>query len=178
VYDTRKTTPGLRVLEKYAVRCGGGHSHRLGLFDAVLIKDNHLATIRQKAARDGQDQSDLAKLVRRAARKARFEAPREGLRFVMLEVDTIDQLRQVLAGGAAGPGDDQVGIVLLDNMDPHQLVQCVHLRDELARGQVELEASGGVSLETIGAISAAGVDRISVGSLTHSAPALDVALDL
>jgi len=178
VFDTRKTTPGLRLLEKYAVRCGGGHTHRLGLYDAVLIKDNHLASIREKAARDGHGTDDLAKLVRRAARVARIEAPRDGLRFVMLEVDSIEQLRVVLAGGAAGGGDDQVDTILLDNMSPEQLGACVALRDELARGQVELEASGGVSIETIGATAATGVDRISVGGLTHSAQALDIAMDL
>jgi nicotinate-nucleotide pyrophosphorylase (carboxylating) len=177
VYDTRKTTPGLRVLEKYAVRCGGGHCHRLGLSDAVLIKDNHLATIRDRAERDGRATDDLAKLVRRAVKQARLEAPRQGLRFVMMEVDRLEQLQVVLAGNAAGQGEDQVGIILLDNMTPDQLRACVQLRDEL-KVPVELEASGGVELSTIASVSATGVDRISVGALTRDATWLDLALDI
>lgn len=164
VYDTRKTTPGLRVLEKYAVRCGGGHSHRLGLWDAVLIKDNHLASLRSGVS--------FTEAVRESVHQARQAAGPQGLKFVMLEVDTLDQLRQVLAARGAG-----VDIVLLDNMPPAVLAEAVALRDQ-EKVQLELEASGGVTLETIGAIARAGVDRISIGSLTHGATALDIGMDV
>jgi nicotinate-nucleotide pyrophosphorylase (carboxylating) len=171
VHDTRKTTPGLRMLEKYAVRCGGGFCHRLGLADAVLIKDNHLAVMKDRGAA-----GDLATLVRNAVSQARLEAPREGLRFVMLEVESIDQMRQVIEGNAVGPGDNQAGILLLDNMSTDQLKACVQLRDQ-SKARVELEASGGVRLETIAAISSTGVDRISAGALTRGALSLDIGLD-
>ncbi|HYC99788.1 MAG TPA: carboxylating nicotinate-nucleotide diphosphorylase [Phycisphaerales bacterium] len=172
VYDTRKTTPGLRLMEKYAVRCGGGHCHRLGLHDAVLIKDNHLA-----ALREDHEGMPLAEQVREAVRRARLEAPKEGLRFVMLEVDSLEQFRQVVDGGACGPGDDRVNIVLLDNMTVEQLREAVALRDA-AQARVELEASGGVTLETIGAVAATGVERISTGGLTHGATWVDFGMDL
>lgn len=160
VCDTRKTTPGLRVFEKYAVRCGGGTSHRIGLYDAVLIKDNHIAgnTPDEIATRLGQAAYTLAE---RGAR----------LRFVQIEVDTLDQLDRVLdvCSGI-------VEIILLDNMRPDQLAQGVRMRDE--RGiEVLLEASGGVSEETIAPIAGSGVDRISVGGLTHQARSLDLGLD-
>ncbi|MEX2220044.1 MAG: carboxylating nicotinate-nucleotide diphosphorylase [Phycisphaerales bacterium] len=161
VYDTRKTTPGLRALEKYAVRCGGGRSHRLGLFDAVLIKDNHLA---------GVPAGRLGAFIRDAARRARAASP--GLLFVEAEVDTLEQLGQVLA---LEPGT--VNIVLLDNMTVDELRRAVALRDA-SPARPELEASGGVRLETIAAIAATGVDRISAGALTHSAASLDVALEV
>jgi nicotinate-nucleotide pyrophosphorylase (carboxylating) len=167
VYDTRKTTPGLRMLEKYAVRCGGGRCHRLGLSDAVLIKDNHLA---------GIPLADLARFVSGAAARARTlgsdRAPHSPLRFVEVEVTSLEQLQAIL--GADGCNVD---IVLLDNMDTGTLARAVEMRDR-SRMKIELEASGGVSLKTIGAIAATGVERISVGALTHSAVALDVALDL
>lgn len=172
VFDTRKTTPGMRLLEKYAVRCGGGYCHRLGLHDAVLIKDNHLAAVMGSV----QAKDDLAAIVKAAVRRARSEAPVQGLRFVMLEVDRFEQLEQILRGGAAGRSDEQVGIILLDNMQPEELARCVNLRNEM-KVPVELEASGGVSLSTIGSIAATGVDRISTGSLTHGATWLDVGLD-
>ncbi|MFT3684562.1 MAG: carboxylating nicotinate-nucleotide diphosphorylase [Phycisphaerales bacterium] len=172
IYDTRKTTPGLRLLEKYAVRCGGGFCHRLGLYDAVLIKDNHLAAMREQ-----QPDAPLADLVKDAAKRARMEALKEGLRFIMLEVDSVDQFRQVLEGGACGILDDRVNIVLLDNMTPQQLLEAVSIRDA-AKVRVELEASGGVNLETVGAIAATGVDRISTGSLTHGAVWVDFGLDM
>ncbi|HZW08056.1 MAG TPA: carboxylating nicotinate-nucleotide diphosphorylase, partial [Phycisphaerales bacterium] len=172
VYDTRKTTPGLRLLEKYAVRCGGGHCHRLGLHDAVLIKDNHLA-----ALREDHEGMPLAEQVREAVRRARLEAPKEGLRFVMLEVDSLEQFRQVTEGGACGPGDDRVNVVLLDNMGVDQLRQAAALRDA-SGARVELEASGGVTLESIGAVAGTGVDRVSTGSLTHGAVWVDFGMDL
>ena len=152
VLDTRKTTPGWRLLEKYAVRAGGGANHRVGLYDAILIKDNHLAGL-------GGD-------VVGAVRAARAHAPPGTV--VEVEVDTLPQLDAALT---AGPD-----IVLLDNMTPDTLREAVIRRDRVAPG-VRLEASGGVTLATIRAIARTGVDRISVGAITHSAPALDIGLD-
>lgn len=160
VCDTRKTTPGMRSLEKYAVRCGGGWLHRLGLYDAVLLKDNHLA---------GVGLSELAERVREASARARAGRV---IRFVEVEVDSLAQLEALLRLPAG-----VVDSILLDNMNPPTLREAVRMRDG-AGSEVLLEASGGVSLETIGAIARAGVDRISVGALTHSAPALDVGLDM
>lgn len=154
LYDTRKTTPGWRRLEKYAVRCGGGCNHRTGLYDAVMIKDNHLALA------DGVGLTPAA-----AVRTAREKQPDV---VIEVEVDSLDQLRDVLP---AGPN-----IVLLDNMEPARLTEAIALRDSVAPGVV-LEASGGVRLDTIGPIAATGVDRISVGALTHSAIGLDLGLD-
>jgi nicotinate-nucleotide pyrophosphorylase (carboxylating) len=163
VYDTRKTTPGWRRLEKYAVHCGGGRNHRTGLFDAMLIKDNHLAIA-------GDENLSPANAVRRA-RRFLDEAVAEGLVASMpieIEVDSLHQLDEVLA---AAPD-----IVLLDNMSPDELRIAVSRRNALAPG-VLLEASGGVRLETVREIALTGVERISAGSVTHSAIALDVALD-
>jgi nicotinate-nucleotide pyrophosphorylase (carboxylating) len=163
IYDTRKTTPGWRRLEKHAVRCGGGANHRTGLFDAVLIKDNHLAL----AAGERITPAD-------AVRRARgflveTAAQRDGASLLVeIEIDRLDQLDAVLA---AGPD-----IVLLDNMRPETLREAVGCRDSLAPS-IQLEASGGVNLSTVRAIAETGVDRISVGEITHSAPALDVGLD-
>lgn len=157
--DTRKTTPGMRVLEKYAVRCGGCACHRIGLFDAVLIKDNHLAGV-------GLD--EIASFVRGVALRARGHGP---IRFVEVEVDHLSQLERLLSlpGGV-------VDIVLLDNMDPATLAEAVAMRDR-AGARVLLEASGGVSLASVAAIAASGVDRISSGSLTHGARTIDIGLD-
>lgn len=166
IYDTRKTTPGWRRLEKYAVRCGGGHNHRTGLFDAILVKDNHLAHWRKDHPHE-----PLGKAVeqcRRFLAHAASDQYRIADMIVEIEVDTLEQLDQVLQ---ADPD-----IVLLDNMTCEQLTAAVKMRDA-ARPATELEASGGVSLETIAAIAATGVDRISVGALTHSARSLDVGLD-
>lgn len=149
ILDTRKTTPGWRQLEKYAVRCGGGVNHRETLADAVLVKDNHLAAV------DG----DVATAVRRS----RELAP--PLTFVQVECDRLDQVRAALDAGADA--------VLLDNMDLASLRAAVALCD----GRLVTEASGGVQLDTVRAIAESGVDRISVGALTHSAPALNLALD-
>jgi len=156
VLDTRKTTPGWRLLEKYAVRMGGGANHRMGLHDGILIKDNHLAGL-----------GDPTTAVRRAVELARAYPGNAGLP-VEVEVDTLDQLEQVLGV--------RPEIVLLDNMPPELLRQAVARRDELSP-TTQLEASGGVNLTTIRAIAETGVDRISVGALTHSAPALDIGLD-
>ncbi|MBL9032729.1 MAG: carboxylating nicotinate-nucleotide diphosphorylase [Phycisphaerae bacterium] len=160
LYDTRKTTPGLRVLEKYAVRCGGGHCHRIGLFDAVLIKDNHLA---------GVAVPDLPGVVARAAASARAARPAPA--FVEVEVDSLDQFRALLTLPRG-----TVDIVLLDNMTLDQLRHAVALRDASA-SRPELEASGGVTLDSVRAIAQTGVDRISAGTLTHGATWLDIALD-
>ena len=156
IYDTRKTFPGWRLLDKYAVRAGGGRNHRMGLYDQVLIKDNHLAgwqTLPGEHSLPG------------AVRRCRELYPQL---VVEIEVDTLTQLQQVLPA--------RPDIVLLDNMSPQQLAEGVALRDRLAPA-VELEASGGVSLRTVGAIAQTGVERISVGGLTHSARALDLAFD-
>jgi nicotinate-nucleotide pyrophosphorylase (carboxylating) len=167
IYDTRKTTPGWRRLEKYAVRLGGGYNHRTGLFDAILIKDNHLAL---GAAGQGADHLSPAQAVRRARELVESIATAKSAEplIVEVEVDTLEQLTMVL-----GEGPD---IVLLDNMSPEVLRQAVALRDRAASG-VELEASGGVTLESVAEIAATGVERISVGALTHSAASLDVGLD-
>ena len=148
ILDTRKTTPGLRGLEKHAVRCGGGRNHRFGLDDGILIKDNHLR---------------LAGGVRAAV--ARIRATGTDLP-VEVEAETIDDVRDALASGA--------DIVLLDNMSIDQLREAVAITD----GRVKLEASGGVSLETVRAIAETGVDFVSVGALTHSAPALDISMEV
>ncbi len=160
--DTRKTTPGMRVLEKYAVRCGGGHCHRMGLFDAVLIKDNHLAHLTPE---------QLPAFVRAAAETARRQAGGR-LGFVEVEVDSLTQLDALMT---LEPG--VVDIVLLDNMGPQALAQAVAIRNRKGV-KPELEASGGVTLETIAEIAQSGVDRISVGSLTHGAVSVDVGLDI
>jgi nicotinate-nucleotide pyrophosphorylase (carboxylating) len=157
ILDTRKTLPGWRALEKYAVRCGGGVNHRMGLYDGVLIKDNHLA-----AWVGLENRPTLGEAVERARRVSPKEAPIE------VEVDSLEQLRAVLS---AGPD-----IVLLDNMSPAMMREALAIRDATAPA-VLLEASGGVTLETVSAIAATGVDRISIGALTHSAAALDLAFD-
>jgi len=157
ILDTRKTLPGWRRLEKYAVRAGGGTNHRLGLADGCLIKDNHLAAWRA---------SDAHRSIAAAVAAARSAVPASIP--VEVEVDTIEQLTDALAG--------HPDIVLLDNMDAATLRQCAALRDKIAPN-VLLEASGGVTLATVAAIAASGVDRISVGAITHSAPALDLAFD-
>jgi nicotinate-nucleotide pyrophosphorylase (carboxylating) len=147
---TRKTTPGLRALEKYAVRCGGGFNHRFGLDDAILIKDNHIA---------------VAGGVRAVLERARKHVGH--LVKIEIEVDTLDQLRQVLDTGLADA-------VLLDNMDIATLTEAA----KLAQGRVVLEASGGITLASIAEIATAGVDYVSSGALTHSAPNFDIALDI
>jgi nicotinate-nucleotide pyrophosphorylase (carboxylating) len=147
---TRKTTPGLRALEKYAVRCGGGFNHRFGLDDAILIKDNHIA---------------VAGGIRAALERAKAAAGH--LVKIEIEVDTLDQLREVVAVGLADA-------VLLDNMDPATLRKAV----AMVAGRFPLEASGGITLESIAEIAKTGVDYASSGWITHSAPQLDVALDI
>ena len=158
VYDTRKTLPGLRALQKYAVACGGGGTHRMGLYDAVMVKDNHLAHVALE---------NYTATLKTMAARARAEVP--GLKFVMVEVDTLEQLEHVLPAG--------VDIVLLDNMATDQLRAAVARRDAVAPG-VQLEASGGVTLDTVRGIAETGVERISVGALTHSSVNLDLGLDI
>jgi nicotinate-nucleotide pyrophosphorylase (carboxylating) len=155
ILDTRKTTPGWRLLEKYAVRCGGGHNHRMGLGDGILIKDNHLAAV-------GPGPDAVAEAVKRARAKYGKRFPLE------VEVDNLEQLDVALI---ADPD-----IVLLDNMPLEQMREAVRRRDA-TNLSVVLEASGGVNLTTVRAIAETGVDRISVGALTHSAVAMDIALD-
>lgn len=149
IADTRKTTPGLRALEKFAVRCGGGRNHRVGLFDAILIKDNHIVAA-----------GGLSSAVERARATAGHMVRIE------VEVDTLEQLREALAY--------RIDAVLLDNMGPDLLREAV----AITGGRVLLEASGGVNLDTVRAIAETGVDLISVGALTHSAPVLDLGLDM
>lgn len=161
LYDTRKTTPGLRVLEKYAVRCGGGACHRMGLHDAILIKDNHIA---------GVPPAELPAFVARAAAAARTARP--DLLFIEVEVDTLDQLAALLTLPAG-----LIDIVLLDNMPPATLARAVAMRSA-ARPALQLEASGGVRLDTVAAIAATGVERISAGALTHGSTWLDLAMDI
>jgi nicotinate-nucleotide pyrophosphorylase (carboxylating) len=147
---TRKTIPGLRALEKYAVRCGGGMNHRFGLDDAILIKDNHIAVAGGVAAALKAARASAGHLVK-----------------VEIEVENLDELAEVLNAGGAD-------VALLDNMDTATLRRAVEIND----GRLALEASGGVNLDTVAAIAETGVDLISVGALTHSAPALDLGLDI
>ncbi len=149
IVDTRKTTPGLRKLEKYAVRAGGGRNHRIDLSQMVMIKDNHLAAV------DGD--------IGRAVRRAREFAP-EGID-VEVECDTPDQVRQAIAASA--------DIILLDNMPSEQLRECV----DMVHGQAMTEASGGITLANVRAVAETGVDWISIGALTHSVRALDLAME-
>lgn len=167
IYDTRKTMPGWRRLEKYAVRCGGGHNHRLGLFDGVLIKDNHLALGAKLLDRARYTPAEAVTRARKFLHDLPHDA-RPGELLLEIEVDSLEQLREVLP---AGPD-----IVLLDNMRPDTLAAAVAIRNELAP-TIELEASGGINLRTVASVAASGVDRISVGALTHSAEWFDVGLD-
>jgi L-aspartate oxidase len=158
ICDTRKTTPGWRALEKYAVRCGGGYNHRLGLYDAVLIKDNHLAQLRKNTY------LQLEKIVQKAKKL-------KDIKFIEIEVDNMEQYENILKI----PGID---ILLLDNMAPEQLKKAVSIRDALNKDKKPLlEASGGIKLDTISNIAKSGVDRISVGAITHSAAIVDIGLD-
>lgn len=153
IVDTRKTTPGWRALEKYAVRCGGARNHRFGLSDGFLLKDNHRAVLRSTGR-------TLSGAVEEARRRLPHTVP------VEIEVDDLDQLDEALSAGA--------DVVLLDNFGLDELRTAV----ERTAGRALLEASGGIDLETVGAVAETGVDLVSVGALTHSAPALDLALDL
>lgn len=153
IADTRKTTPGLRALEKHAVQCGGGVNHRFGLDDAILIKDNHVAVC-----------GGVGEAIRRA------RAAVGHLMKVEVEVDGLDQLDEALT--------ERPDVIMLDNFTLPMLREAVERAKVSPFGRPVLEASGGVSLETVGAIAATGVDVISVGALTHSAPSLDIGLDV
>lgn len=154
IIDTRKTTPGLRLLEKYAVQVGGGHNHRFGLGDGVLIKDNHIA---------------IAGGIPTAVSLARQAVSH--LQKIEVEVEDLTQLREALAAGADA--------ILLDNMTPEQTREAVHLvRDTPGGAHILLESSGGITLQTVRLYAEAGVDLISVGALTHSAPAVDISLEM
>ena len=167
IYDTRKTTPGWRRLEKYAVRYGGGFNHRIGLYDAILVKDNHLA---QHSTTGVRTPGDAAEAVQRARDFLQAAPIGEGINdlLIEIEVDALDQLASVLS---AGPD-----IVLLDNMNSDQLRMAVEMRNQSAPA-VKLEASGGIRLETLREVASTGVDRISSGALTHSARSLDIGMD-
>lgn len=149
VVDTRKTTPGLRQLEKYAVRVGGGHNHRLGLYDAILIKDNHIAVA-------GGVKEALARAKAYASHMTKIE----------IEVESLEQAREAVQGGA--------DVIMLDNMAPEAMKECVAMIDHRA----VVEASGGITANNLAAAAAAGVDVISVGALTHSVKAVDISLDV
>jgi nicotinate-nucleotide pyrophosphorylase (carboxylating) len=152
ILDTRKTTPGWRRFEKYAVVCGGGKNYRIGLFDMVLIKDNHLVALR----------AEKPNAIAAAISRARKKFPKLKIE---VEADTLEQVRQALDAGAE--------MILLDNMSLSQLRRAV----KMAKGRAKTEASGGVNLKTVRAIARTGVDFISVGALTHSAPSVDIGLD-
>ncbi len=149
VMDTRKTFPGLRVLEKYAVAMGGGTNHRLGLFDAILIKDNHIQAV-----------GGISEAVKKVREKYQGKIP------VEIEARNIEEVEEALASGAE--------VILLDNMSPSLVEKVV----SLVKGRAILEVSGGVNLENVAAFAPLGIDRISIGALTHSAPAADISLDL
>jgi len=159
ICDTRKTTPGFRRLDKYAVACGGGVNHRMGLYDGVMLKDNHLAMLRQR----------WGAALSLAALTARIRAQVPPTVTLWLEVDTLSELQEALPGGGAD-------IILLDNMTPAQMTQAVALRNAQAPRPL-LEASGGITLANIAAAAASGIERISIGALTHSAPILDLSME-
>lgn len=167
LYDTRKTLPGYRRLEKYAVRCGGGRNHRTGLFDAILIKDNHLA-FRREHGGEACSPADAVRIARELSIQVARDQSLARPMIVEVEVDSLEQLKNVLH---AAPD-----IVLLDNMAPDQLREAVSIRDSFP-SKAQLEASGGIRLDTVRNVALTGVDRISCGAVTHSAVCLDVALD-
>lgn len=161
IYDTRKTTLGWRRLEKYAVRCGGARNHRSGLYDAVLIKDNHLAF-------GGISDFGPAEAVRRSRKYLLETFKGREIPMLEIEVDSLEQLAQVLP--------ENPDVVLLDNMSPEMMREAVRMRDE-SGSTAELEASGGINLDTARAKAESGVDRVSVGAITHSAKTFDIGLD-
>jgi nicotinate-nucleotide pyrophosphorylase (carboxylating) len=158
IYDTRKTIPGWRELEKYAVRCGGGYNHRMNLGEAVMFKDNHWAELSDKF------EPQLCKMIEQVSKH-------KGVKYVVVEVDHVDnQLDRVLTI----PGID---VILLDNMGQWQLKHAVQMRNEMCGKTPLLEASGGITLNNVLAIASCGVDRIAIGAITHSAVAVDIGLD-
>ena len=165
ICDTRKTTPGWRRIEKYAVNCGGGTNHRMGLYDAILIKDNHLAFSYEQ---NPNWESVMKQAIRDAKKVAIEQANLDGDMVIQVEVDNLQQLDFVL--------EESPDIVLLDNMNLKQLAEAVAMRDK-QNPKVLLEASGGVNIDTVASISQTGVERISIGALTHSAVQFDLGLD-
>jgi len=160
IYDTRKTMPGFRLLDKYAVVRGGGENHRTDVYDGLLVKDNHIAHVPLR---------ELTNYLQPIVNKCRDE---NADRLIEVEVDTLEQLKEVLRV-------DGVQVILLDNMDCPKMEQAVELRNKAnKKGKVDLEASGGVTLETVRQIAQTGVERIAVGAITHSAAALDIGLDV
>jgi nicotinate-nucleotide pyrophosphorylase (carboxylating) len=160
ILDTRKTLPGFRLLEKYAVRAGGGHNHRMGLQDGLLVKDNHIASIALK---------DLSTHLSKVVGLSRAE---DATRPVEVEVDNLEQLREVLKV-------EGIDVILLDNMDCPSMETAVAMRKAIVRKMKPLfEASGGITLDTVRAVALTGVERIAVGAITHSATALDISLDI
>ena len=158
IYDTRKTIPGWRELEKYAVRCGGGYNHRMNLGEAVMFKDNHIAELGDR-------------FVPRLKQMVEEARQREGVKYVVVEVDHVDdQLDRVLTI----PGID---VILLDNMGQWQLKHAVEMRNEMCGKRPLLEASGGITLNNVLTVASCGVDRIAIGAITHSAVAVDIGLD-
>jgi nicotinate-nucleotide pyrophosphorylase (carboxylating) len=168
VLDTRKTTPGWRRLEKYAVVCGGGTNHRMGLYDAIMLKDNHLAFYRSLVSDSENTIPESIELARNWINENADNLPNGKATILQLEVDTLDQLAVAL--------ETDCDIILLDNMTCDQLREAVDMRNDRAE-KILLEASGGVNLKTINDIASTGVDRISVGALTHSAVNFDIGLD-
>ena len=178
VLDTRKTTPGWRRLEKYAVACGGGENHRMGLYDAIMLKDNHLAFYRSLVEDNDDTIPTTIKIARQWIDDNADSLPNGKNTILQLEVDTLEQLEVAL--------DTDCDIILLDNMDCDRLKKGVAMRDKASgassasrpgKSKILLEASGGVNLQTIGEIAKTGVERISVGALTHSAINFDIGLD-
>lgn len=165
IYDTRKTTPGLRELEKYAVAIGGGFSYRIGLWDGIMIKDNHLSGLRLKASLDFARDRQGSKV---KAIKAAVEAfKNKGYKNIEVEVETLAEFQEALEAGA--------DIIMLDNMEPEDIKKAEKLRKG---SSIILEASGGISMENIKKIAKTGVDRISIGRITHSAPSIDFSLEI
>ncbi len=159
IYDTRKTLPGLRVLEKYAVLCGGGVNHRMGLYDQILVKDNHIELMRRAGRQMG-----LAEALVEVRKKAASGV------LVEVEAKTLSEVEAAVAGGA--------DIIMLDNMKPALMKKCVEWVKKNSRRKIPIEASGGVTLRNVARVAATGVDRISIGALTHSAPSIDISLEM
>ncbi|HUO08615.1 MAG TPA: carboxylating nicotinate-nucleotide diphosphorylase [Phycisphaerae bacterium] len=172
IVDTRKTTPAFRTLDKYAVRCGGGHNHRIGLYDGVMLKDNHLLALREKLGAGGANLS-LAQLTHELRKQL------DPAITLWLEVDTLDQLKDALQPDWQHGAD----IILLDNFTPAQMHEAVHLRNAAhSPGHIPhftplLEASGGITLDNLRDVAATGIDRIAIGALTHSAKVLDLSME-